>query len=177
MSERLDHFVRNRVRTEVVVCHPSGSCRRIGGRGFRVTSRFANAEGGRRRITSRRRSRRNLLGDPKWLDRRGPLLRLAPMRIQEEMRKGSTPSSIVCVRCVGASDRTLPTYFQTSPLQGVELPRKEPRAIGRACRLGKRNQPHTTATTAGFSAVYYVRFNKAVPDIRKNAPAAAKVEV
>ena len=44
-------------------------------------------------------------------------------------------------------------------------------------RLGASIKPHTTATTAGFSAVYYVRANKALRDIRKSAQAAAKVEV
>ena len=42
-------------------------------------------------------------------------------------------------------------------------------------RLGASIKPRTTATTAGFSAVYYVRANKALRDIRTSAGAAATV--
>ena len=47
----------------------------------------------------------------------------------------------------------------------------------RTGRLGASIKPRTTATTAGFSAVYYVKANKALRDVLKSAGAAAKVEV
>ena len=43
-------------------------------------------------------------------------------------------------------------------------------------RLGASIKPHTTATTAGFSAVFYVKANKALRGVIKSAGAAAKVE-
>ena len=46
----------------------------------------------------------------------------------------------------------------------------------RTGRLGASIKPRTTATTAGFSAVYYVRANRALSGIRKSAEAAAKVQ-
>ena len=47
----------------------------------------------------------------------------------------------------------------------------------RTGKLGASIKPRTTATTAGFSAVFYVRANRALSGIRKSAEAAAKVEV
>ena len=44
-------------------------------------------------------------------------------------------------------------------------------------RLQASIRPHTTEETAGFRALYYVRANKALADIRKAAESAAQVEV
>ena len=44
-------------------------------------------------------------------------------------------------------------------------------------RLEASIEPRTTKETAGFSAVYYVKANKALRDVLKSAEAAAKVEV
>ena len=44
-------------------------------------------------------------------------------------------------------------------------------------RLGASIKPRATADTAGFSAVYYVKANKALRSVRTSAEAAAKAEV
>ena len=46
----------------------------------------------------------------------------------------------------------------------------------RTGRLGASIKPRTTATTAGFSAVFYVKANKALRGVLKSAGSAAKVE-
>ena len=53
---------------------------------------------------------------------------------------------------------------------------KASKAHRRSGRLEASIAPRTTKETAGFSAVYYVKANKALRDVLKSAGAAAKVE-